>query len=94
MWDLLNILWDYWFLIVWLLATILAFLYGGPKLGFLVLSLGGGLAAYLLGKKAVRDSNQKAVQDIQLKRERAYEKIDSRNTDHNDILDRLRNGSY
>jgi len=94
MWDLVNTIYEYWFLVLWLALVILAYVYGGRRAALLVLSLGGGAAAYYLGKKTVRDDNKKAVQHIQEKREKAYDKITSRNTGKRDVIDRMRNGSY
>lgn len=49
---------------------------------------------FILGKKIERDNYSKSVQDIKDKREKAYEKIDDRDTDASDAADRLSDGSF
>jgi hypothetical protein len=45
---------------------------------------------YIIGGKNARDNYKKKRKDIEEKRNEAYDKIDSRNTDRDDVLDRLR----
>ena len=52
------------------------------------------LITFLLGKKMERDIYKNRARDIHQKREQAYEKIDSRDTDTGDVLDRLQRGDY
>lgn len=94
MWDLLNLLGDYWFLIPWILGILIAFRIGGWRAALAVLTLGAGVLAYKIGRRTERAVNEMIVRDIQEKREKAYEEINSRNTSKSDVIDRLRKRSY
>lgn len=92
--ELIKILFEYWFLVLWLVATIAAFVIGGRPMALIVASLGLGATAYLLGKKTVSDNQEKVARDIETKRGKAYEEIDRRNTTKPNVVDRLRKRSY
>lgn len=92
--DLLSLLFEYWFIVAWLIAIVVAFHFGGRPLAMMVAT--GGLVAvgYLLGKKTVRDSQKETARVINEKREKEYAKIDARRTTAVDASKRLRDRSF
>lgn len=95
---MLSWLLGYWSILVWaipiLIGCALLQFYLGPRFSWPASAVGLGFIILLFGKKIERDNNKKYVQDIQEKRKKAYEKIDSRHTDRDDVLDRLRDGGF
>ena len=92
--DFIKILFEYWFLVLWVAAVVGAFIMGGRPMALIVASLGFGVVAYILGKKTMSDNQEKVARDIEVKREKAYEEIDRRNTTKSNVVDRLRKRSY
>jgi hypothetical protein len=93
-WGLLSWFLDNWLLIPWGAGLVLAYIYGGKRLAFVVLTLGFGAFAYRKGIQNERDALEKRVADVKERRENAFEEIDNRATDKRDLLNRLRDGGY
>ncbi len=93
-WSLLSWFLDNWLLIPWGAGLVLAYIYGGKRLAFVVLTLGFGAFAYQKGIQNERDALEKRVADVKERRENAFEEIDNRATDKRDLLNRLRDGGY
>lgn len=98
MWTLFSWITHYWSVLIWAIpilagCAVLRF-YLGSKFSYPALIAGLAFIIFILGRKIERDSEEKRVQDIQEKRNKAYEEIDHRNTDRSDVLERLRDGSY
>lgn len=72
------------FLTIWL----------GPKFSLPAFIAVAGAIFFKIGEKIGRDNMRKRDKDIQLKREKAYEKIDRRGTSVRDVLERLRNNKF
>lgn len=89
---------EYWSILVWAIPILIGCgilrFYLGSRLSWPALGAGAAFIIFLLGKKIERDNYEKYVQDIQNKREKEYEKIDSRNTGRDDVLKRMRDGSF
>lgn len=94
LWDFISWFKEYWLLILWGAGVFLAFIYGGRNLAFIVLTLGIGSVAYSRGRKSARDEHDKLAANIEKKREKAYDEIDNRDTNRDDVIDRLRNRKY
>ncbi len=93
-WTLLTWFTEYWPLIIWGAGIILAYIYGGYRLAFIVLTLGIGSVAYKAGKKNERENYEQKVNEIEKARQNAYRQIDERDTTRADIVKRLRDRSY
>lgn len=85
---------DNWFLLPWGMGVIIAYHYGGRKLAFVVFTLGFGIFAYRKGVTNERETHNRRAEDIEMRRENAYQKIDNRNTDRDDVINRLRENDY
>ena len=94
LWDFLSWFKEYWLLILWGAGVILAYIHGGKNLALVVLTLGIGSVAYSRGRKSARDEQDKRAANIEKKREKAYDEIDNRDTNRDDVIERLRNGDY
>ena len=98
MWTLFHWILGYWSVLIWLIPITIAcaatWYFLGRRFSVPVGVLGTMLIIFLMGRKSERDNYRKHVQDIKEKREQAYEKIDSRHTDRNDVLDRLSDGNF
>lgn len=93
-WSLLSWFMEYWLLVVWGVGVIVAFFVGGWRLALVVATLGVGSVAYNAGRKTERDNAQKRVEKITKERENAYDQIDARGTDRNDVIERLRGNDF
>ena len=81
---------DHWLLMVWGAGIVLAYVYGGRYAALLVATLGFGAFMYNRGKSEVN----KKGKEIEEKRENAYDEIDNRGTDRDDVVERLRNRTF
>lgn len=89
-WAFLSWFFDNWLLILWGASIIVAYVYGGKTLAFAVITLGVASFAYNRGKSSVN----KHAEKIEKERENAYDEIDNRGTDWNDVIERLRNRDF
>lgn len=94
LWSFLHWFLDNWFLIPWGIGVIVAYVYGGRRLALIVLTLGLGVFAYNKGGKDARKHNNIRNAEIEKKRENAYDSIENRGTNRDDVLERLRNNDY
>lgn len=85
MWSFLLWLLEHWWLIIWAAGVVVAYIYGGRTLAFVVLTLGVGAFAYNRGKSDVN----KHAKEVEEKRENAYREIENRGTDRDDVIERL-----
>lgn len=90
MWSFLSWLLEYWLLIVWGAGIVVAYIYGGRYAALVVATLGFGSFMYNRGKS---DINKRA-KEVEQKRENAYDQIDNRGTDRDDVVERLRNRTF
>ena len=68
----------------------MAYIYGGRYAALVVATLGFGSFMYNRGKSDVN----KRAKEVEQKRENAYDQIDNRGTDRDDVVERLRNRNY
>ena len=94
LWDFFSWFLDYWLLLVWGAGVVVAYIYGGRNLALVVLTLGVGSFAYTQGRKSAREEHDKRAANIERKRENAYDEIDNRDTNRDDVIDRLRKHDY
>jgi len=93
-WTLLSWFGDNWLLIPWGAGVVVAYIYGGKKLAIVVLTLGFGMVAYRKGASHERDNHEKRAKKINEDRENAYDEIDNRRTNRDNVLERLRDNDY
>ena len=88
----------YWSVLLWGVPILIACAFIWHFLGWRftapVALIGTGIMVFLMGRKIERDNQTKYMQDIKEKRDKAYEKIDSRNTDASDVAERLQHGDF
>lgn len=94
LWGLLSWFLDNWPLIPWGAGVVLAYIYGGKRLALVVLTLGLGAFAYRKGVQNTKDAYADRVADVKERRENAFDEIDNRGTNRDDILERLRDNGY
>ena len=90
MWGYVTWLLDYWLLVVWAAGVVVAYVYGGRYAALAVATLGFGSIMYNRGKSDVN----KRAKEVEQKRENAYDQIDNRGTDRDDVVERLRKRNY
>ena len=90
----LSFIAEYWFLIIWAVGILFGYLMGGWRYALAVATLGAGIFLYKSGEKKGREIYEEAANDIQERRENAYQEITDRNTSGNDVVDRLRKADY
>ena len=90
MWSFLSWLLEYWLLIVWGAGIVVAYIYGGRYAALVVATLGFGSFMYNRGKSDVN----KRAKEVEQKRKNAYDQIDNRGTDRDDVVERLRKRNY
>ena len=90
MWGYLTWLLEHWLLVVWATGVVVAYVYGGRYAALVVATLGFGSFMYNRGKSDVN----KRAKEVEQKRENAYDQIDNRGTDRDDVVERLRNRTY
>ena len=90
MWGYLTWLLEHWLLVVWAAGVVVAYVYGGRYAALVVATLGFGSFMYNRGKSDVN----KRAKEVEQKRENAYDQIDNRGTDRDDVVERLRNRTY
>ena len=90
MWGYLTWLLEHWLLVVWAVGVVVAYVYGGRYAALVVATLGFGSFMYNRGKSDVN----KRAKEVEQKRENAYEQIDNRGTDRDDVVERLRDRNY
>ena len=90
MWGYFTWLLEHWLLVVWAVGVVVAYIYGGKYAALVVATLGFGSFMYNRGKSDVN----KRAKEVEQKRENAYEEIDNRGTDRDDVVERLRNRNY
>lgn len=94
LWAFLHWFSDNWLLIPWGVSVVVAYIYGGRRLALIVLTLGLGAFAYNKGGKNERERNNERVAEVEKKRENAYDEIENRGTNRDDVLERLRDNCY
>lgn len=96
--DLITWFFGYWSVLIWAVPIALIFTVVNHLFGYRISLplgvLGSFIVMVLIGKKIERDNQRKYVQDIEDKRDEAYEKINDRNTDQSDVLERLRKRDF
>ena len=90
MWSFLSWLLEYWLIIVWGAGIVVAYIYGGRYAALVVATLGFGSFMYNRGKSDVN----KRAKEVEQKRENAYDQIDNRGTDRDDVVERLRKRTF
>lgn len=90
MWGYVTWLLEHWLLVVWAVGVVVAYIYGGRYAALVVATLGFGSFMYNRGKSDVN----KRAKKIEQERENAYDQIDNRGTDRDDVVERLRKRSY
>lgn len=90
MWGYLTWLLEHWLLVVWAVGVVVAYIYGGRYAALVVATLGFGSFMYNRGKSDVN----KRAKEVEQKRENAYEQIDNRGTDRDDVVERLRKHDF
>lgn len=90
MWGYITWLLEHWLLVVWAVGVVVAYIYGGRYAALVVATLGFGSFMYNRGKSDVN----KRAEVIQKKRENAYDEIDNRDTDRDDVVERLRKHDF
>lgn len=90
MWGYVTWLLEHWLLVVWAVGVIVAYVYGGRYAALVVATLGFGSFMYNRGKSDVN----KRAKEVEEKRENAYDQIDNRGTDRDDVIERLRKRNY
>lgn len=94
---MMGFLWwmvEHWLLVLYALAVGAGYAIGGWRLALGVATLGGGILTYRQGYKDAEAQADSRADAIELKRGRAYDEIDRRNTDLNDVRERMRKGDY
>lgn len=91
---ILSITGEYWPWAALIALVIAAYIYGGERLAALVAMLGVVAMVYFKGRRDEKEHSAKIARDIQDKREKAYAKIDARNTSGSDVAERLRKRDY
>lgn len=90
MWGYVTWLLEHWLLVVWAVGVVVAYVYGGRYAALIVATLGFGSFMYNRGKSDVN----KRAKEVEEKRENAYDQIDNRGTDRDDVIERLRKRNY
>ena len=90
MWGYVTWLLEHWLLVVWAVGVVVAYVYGGRYAALVIATLGFGSFMYNRGKSDVN----KRAKEVEEKREYAYDQIDNRGTDRDDVVERLRNRNY
>lgn len=90
MWGYVTWLLEHWLLVIWAVGVVVAYVYGGRYAALVVATLGFGSFMYNRGKSDVN----KRAREVEEKRENAYEQIDNRDTDRDDVVERLRKRNF
>ena len=90
MWGYVTWLLEHWLLVVWAVGVVVAYIYGGRYAALVVATLGFGSFMYNWGKSDVN----KRAKKVEQRRKNAYDQIDNRGTDRDDVVERLRKRSY
>ena len=94
LWAFLLWFGDNWLLIPWGASVIAAYIYGGKRLALIVATLGLGAFAYRKGIQHEREYRDERTAKVEKRRENAFEEIDNRGTNRDDVLERLRQNDY
>lgn len=94
LWTFLHWFSDNWLLIPWGASVVAAYVYGGRRLALIVATLGLGAFAYRKGIQHEREYRDERTAEIEKRRENAFEEIDNRGTNRDDVLERLRRNDY
>ena len=94
LWTFLHWFGDNWLLIPWGASVIAAYIYGGKRLTLIVATLGLGAFAYRKGIQHEREYRDESTAKVEKRRENAFEEIDNRGTNRDDVLERLRRNDY
>ena len=94
LWTFSHWLLDNWLLIPWGVGVVVAYIYGGKRFAPMVLTFGLAAFAYTKGGKDERKRNKERVATVEKKRENAYDEIENRGTNRDDVLERLRRNDY
>lgn len=90
----LNLIFEYWWLALWLAAVIIAFVYGGWRLAAAVATLGIAHLAFSEGAKRAEASRKARDREMEKRLDRDYDQIDQRGIDRDDVSKRLRDGKF
>ena len=94
LWAFLLWFGDNWLLIPWGASVIAAYIYGGKRLALIVATLGLGAFAYRKGIQHEREYRDERTAKVEKRRENAFEEINNRGTNRDDVLKRLRRNDY
>ena len=94
LWPFLHWFGDNWLLIPWGASVVAAYVYGGRRLALIVATLGLGAFAYRKGIQHEREYRDERTVKVEKRRENAFEEIDNRGTNRDDVLERLRRNDY
>lgn len=88
----------YWSVLIWIIPFLalgfVARIYLGNRIASLIGSVGLMVFFFTLGRKTERDKHDERVRKTREEREKAYEEIVARDTDRDDVLDRLRRNDF
>ena len=94
LWAFLLWFGDNWLLIPWGASVIAAYIYGGKRLALIVATLGLGAFAYRKGIQHEREYRDERTAKVEKRRKNAFEEINNRGTNRDDVLERLRRNDY
>lgn len=94
LWSFLHWFGDNWLPIPWGASVIVAYIYGGKRLALIVATLGLGAFAYRKGIQHEREYRDERTAEVEKRRKNAFEEIDNRGTNRDDVLERLRRNDY
>ena len=94
LWAFLHWFGDNWLLIPWGASVVAAYVYGGRRLALIVATLGLGAFTYRKGIQHERENRDESTAKVEKRRENAFEEINNRGTNRDDVLERLRRNDY
>ena len=91
---MISFILSYWFVLLYVFLVGLSFRYLKREEAISVASLGLGFLLYNWGRTSGKEEIVDEAKIVVKARKAAYEEIDRRNTSRNDVIDRLRDGSF
>lgn len=85
---------EHWYVFLWVAGVVVAYIYGGRNLALIVGTLGLGAVAFKYGQETERENHNKRADKIEKERQSEYDKIDQRDTNRDDVIERLHKGDY
>jgi hypothetical protein len=88
----LNLIFEYWWLALWIGASIIAYVVGGWRLATTVATAGIAHLAFREGGKRADESRRARDRETEKRLESGYDKIAQRGIDRDGVSKRLRDG--